>query len=88
MSVYRFPPMANMESQTVQKQLDKIAEELEEASNAYEYETNDQFGVELMDIIHATETLLRMHFTNDEVDRYRAAVVFKNARRAYYEVVD
>lgn len=85
MSIYRFPPMADIEEFKVHRQLDKIFEELNEANDAYKYETEQQFGIELLDIIQATETLLRMEFTEDEVEELRAKVVEKNAKRGYYK---
>lgn len=42
------------------------------------------YGMELMDVIHAAETALRMEFNDAEVDDLRDAVEEKNRRRGYY----
>lgn len=44
------------------------------------------YGMELMDVIHAAETALRMEFSDNEVEQLRDAVEEKNRRRGYYEV--
>ena len=41
--------------------------------------------MELMDVIHAAETALRMEFDDAEVDGLREAVEEKNRERGYYE---
>lgn len=43
------------------------------------------YGMELMDVIHAAETALRMEFDDAEVDGLREAVEEKNRERGYYE---
>lgn len=47
-------------------------------------EARDAYGMELMDVIHAAETALRMKFDDSEVDQLRAAVEAKNRERGYY----
>lgn len=42
------------------------------------------YGMELMGVIHAAETALRMEFSDAEVERLREAVEEKNRRRGYY----
>ena len=42
------------------------------------------YGIELMDIIHAAETALRMEFSEEEVAQLRDAVEEKNRERGYY----
>lgn len=42
------------------------------------------YGMELMDVIHAAETALRMEFTPSEVDMLRDKVERKNRERGYY----
>lgn len=94
MSVYRFPAIDGLDGFTIDCQLRYIDEELREASRAINHvgsETNtscsrESYGMELMDIIHATETALRMEFTDDEVEELRAKVIEKNAKRGYYKV--
>lgn len=46
------------------------------------------YGMELMDVIHAAETALRMDFADDEVSELRDMVERKNQRRCYYGEVD
>lgn len=58
-------------------------------------ETNDEwtkrpvnrvnFGMEIMDVIHVAETLLRMHFSDREIDDIHDKVLKKNYKRGYYE---
>lgn len=43
------------------------------------------YGMELMDVIHAAETALRIEFSDFEVGRLRDAVERKNRERGYYE---
>lgn len=96
MSAYRFPPMARVDGIDAYEQLGKVKDELREAKAAYyahKYGEPDggkreAYGMELLDVIHATETALRMEFDDDEVERLRAGVIYKNARRGYYEAVD
>ena len=42
------------------------------------------YGMELMDVIHAAETALRMEFEPCEVDELRDTVEAKNRERGYY----
>lgn len=42
------------------------------------------YGMELLDVIHAAETALRMEFGDEEVERLRDLVIRKNQRRGYY----
>lgn len=46
------------------------------------------YGMELMDVIHAAETALRMEFDDDDVYRLRERVIEKNAGRFYYREDD
>lgn len=43
------------------------------------------YGMELMDVIHAAETALRMEFSEDEARDLRDAVERKNRERGYYD---
>ena len=40
--------------------------------------------MELMDVIHAAETALRMEFSYEEVEALRDRVEEKNRKRGYY----
>ena len=88
---YNFPPLANLDELTAREQLAKIKTEYREAYGAeiryrctHDSEARTEYGMELMDIIHAAETALRMEFDDDEVDELRAQVIEKNQRRSYY----
>lgn len=95
---YRFPAIACIEEPSNTRQADKIYEESLEVCGAqlsYEmaerygnpiiHKIRENYGMELMDVIHAAETALRMEFDDAEVDGLREAVEEKNRRRGYYE---
>lgn len=94
---YRFPAMADYQYFTRNHQDKKIRSEVEEMHEArialdlYEpYERKwilrrNEYGIELMDIIHAVETSLRMEFTDKEIDELHRAVEDKNRERGYYD---
>ena len=94
MSIYRFPAYIVTNDMNLRSQLDKILSEYREAkSQEIRYRCGGKdiierqaLGMELLDIIHATETALRMEFTDEEVEDYRAKVIEKNANRNYYKV--
>lgn len=85
MSIYRFPAIANMSKFDTLEQLQHIERELREAYAANYDKERQSYGMELLDIIHATETALRMEFSEQEVEELRAKVIEKNARRSYYK---
>ena len=85
MSVYIFPAIAGLEEFATEDQLRKIESEHREAELAYEAKERQLYGMELLDIIHATETALRMEFTENEVEELRARVIEKNYKRNYYK---
>ena len=95
---YRFPAIACIEEPSNTRQADKIYEESLEGCGAqlsYEmaerygnpiiHKIRENYGMELMDVIHAAETALRMEFDDAEVDGLREAVEEKNRERGYYE---
>lgn len=95
---YRFPAIACIEEPSNTRQADKIYEESLEVCGAqlsYEmaerygnpiiHKIRENYGMELMDVIHAAETALRMEFDDAEVDGLREAVEEKNQERGYYE---
>ena len=89
MSAYRFPPLATLDRMDPDRQFSKAREELNEAENAYQYESLDRVVEELFDTIHAIEGIIRILITDEEcVEEIRAQVIAKNARRGYYKVVD
>lgn len=58
-----------------------------ESKERYEiaYEARNAYGMELMDVIHAAETALRMEFSPSEVEYLRDKVEAKNRERGYYD---
>lgn len=95
MCFYRFPAMAKLGEWTNGDQVLQIMDEAEEAVSAYSFwcygsgsgdkdADRGAYGMELMDVIHATETALRMEFTPEEVNELRDAVEEKNRKRGYY----
>ena len=90
---YQFPRMKGTNDFSAEKdlkQVEKIAEEVEEVKQA---ENFFDYLMELFDVIHACETCIRMTTAHlDKVDgngeemRERAyeAVIAKNAERGYY----
>ena len=83
---YRFPAMAKLNEWGNAQQVEKIEEEAEEAKEAYYGSDNEiPYGVELMDVIHAAETALRMNFNDDEVSHLHELAIEKNRKRGYYD---
>lgn len=95
---YRFPAIACIEEPSNTRQADKIYEESLEVCGAqlsYEmaerygnpiiHKIRENYGMELMDVIHAAETALRMEFSENEVDNLKIATIVKNIKRGYYE---
>lgn len=88
---YRFPAVRSDMTASRSYQASKINEEVEEAIEALsDYRSRPSgkaraaYGMELMDVIHAAETALRMEFNDAEVDGLCDAVEKKNRRRGYY----
>lgn len=95
---YRFPAMAGLGERDNEQQVEKLRSESLEACGAlWDYDMGVRFGkpnaperrtaygMELMDVIHAAETALRMEFGDDEVAELRDAVEAKNRKRGYYD---
>lgn len=97
---YRFPAMAKLGEFTNEEQAEKVWDEATEAYNAlrdslWDYDTGTRreemsnsdrtaYGMELMDVIHAAETALRMEFSDAEVVGLQLKVIEKNRKRGYY----
>ena len=81
-SFYRFPKLTAVDTYSKRQAHEKIAEELLEAVAAG---GSLNYGMELLDIIHACETALRMTYTEDDVMRMRDLVIKKNNERGYYD---
>ena len=87
MGAYRFPAVANIKDIQAFEQMDKVNEEVAEANDAYITESNERFVEELLDVIHAIETEIRIVMPDPEkVEEARQRVIEKNARRGYYGV--
>lgn len=96
---YRFPAMAMFREYDSKDQLEYIQGEAIEAFQQYARwkfavqqdlsygKVNGEriaYGLEIMDVIHAAETALRIEFSDDEISMMRDAVEAKNRRRGYY----
>lgn len=100
-SFYRFPEI-DIEDLSAHDQLWKISEELHEAVHAYNeyqhkywtslfdseeiHQAYEKYLMEVMDIIHAAETLL--HITDVDTktaNKIKNAVIEKNRKRGYYD---
>lgn len=88
---YRFPKMIIDES--IGEQFQKIQKEVEEThsvlnrpwGHANINEIKADLGMELMDVIHATETMLRKNFNDEEIECFWTLVKEKNRQRGYYD---
>lgn len=82
---YQFPSIA--EPEELPKQLQHVKSEVDEAIEAY-YEEKSPWTIatELMDVIHAAETALRLlEAEGMDLDAIKRGVVEKNQRRFYYK---
>lgn len=97
-SFFRFPRIANPPHRS--QQIKKIHEECDEAWKALDFlETQSElfpnskceqhwrheYGMELLDVIHAVETALHMEFSECEIKKLRDEVEKKNRKLGYYE---
>lgn len=95
---YRFPKIAHINLISDIYQVTHVEEEVSEMARAFDDVMDEserlgdvtdgtriEFGIEVMDVIHASETLLRMCFTDEEVEHLRAKTIEKNDRRRYYD---
>lgn len=84
-SFYRFPAMEKLDEWDNADQIMKIDEEVAEAKKAYfDNDSAIPYGVELMDVIHAAETALRMNFNDSEIESLHKLTIEKNRKRGYY----
>lgn len=97
---YRFPAMAKLGEWSDGQQVAKIIDEAKEASlelSLYDHELRchgsnsleadeyvERYGLELLDVIHACETALRMRFDETAVLSMQEYVIEKNRKRGYY----
>lgn len=88
---YRFPAIVNPSKKNLcrtpieqgQKVIKEARELFDEAERSDE--RRHEMGIEAMDVIHATETLLRRNFTEQEVRALRDECERKNAARGFYK---
>lgn len=82
---WQFPPIA--EPPSLIMQIGRVRGEVREVVNAkLGGEGVERTAEELMDVIHAAETALRLLPLDElELDRIKRGVVEKNDRRGYYE---
>lgn len=81
-SPYLFP--AVVPELTPREQVEKIASEVDELREALAYDPLPRVVEEALDVVHATETLLRLLASNDEVVESVREVTEKNRLRGYY----
>ena len=88
---YRFPAMASLGEYKPMQQAVYICGETKEAIDACAFYLESPswsarrgYGMELMDVIHAAETALRMEFSDADVEMLRDAVERKNRESGYY----
>lgn len=88
---YQFPdatPAAERDSNVggdVSKQIQRVGFEVIEACNAFDEGLRDDAIVELMDVIHAAETALRMMGVKAaHLGDMKARTITKNRERGYY----
>ena len=76
--IYNFPEIRT--TRTNVEQVEKIVDEVEE----FKEELSDE---EAVDVLHATETFIRVHFRGREeiLNKLIEEVVAKNTKRGYYE---
>lgn len=89
--MYMFPYCEKFKD-VIDEQVEKITEEvgeIEEALDAFRSnnntETFENLGMEILDVIHACETLLRNIYDDTEVEELRDKVIAKNEERGYYD---
>ena len=82
---YQFPAIA--EPEELPKQLQHVKSEVDEVIEAY-YEERSPWtlATELMDVIHAAETALRLLGMHESMlNGVKTNVIVKNENRGYYE---
>lgn len=81
---WQFPPIA--EPPNLILQIGRVRGEAMEVVKAkLDHEGDERIAEELMDVIHAAETALRLlPFNELELDRVKRYVIAKNDKRGYY----
>ena len=78
--MYMFPEIRT--ENTTEEQVKKILEEIDEFRQAI----GDETDMEVLDILQASETLVRVHFSGREMllDQLIKQTIAKNKQRQYY----
>ena len=87
---YRFPKYQNADYMFTKEEIRHLVEEVKETYDEWnkKHFNRVNFGMEIMDVIHVAETLLRMHFSDPEIEEIHRKVLEKNNKRGYYEEED
>jgi len=80
---YLFPECKKYKS--MEDQVEHIANELEEVCDSFLEADARGVVIEILDVIHACETLLRNMVSNEELEEFVEEVIKKNEERGYYE---
>jgi hypothetical protein len=80
---WHFPLIDPERSWPLQHYIDKVSEELMEFQSAT---SSDEKDKEVVDVLHAAETLVRKYFAGRtaDYDRIREKIIIKNTARGYY----
>lgn len=81
---YQFPEITKTE-RTLSEQLEHVRREVREAEEALTKGDRESTKEELMDVIHAAETALRMIPGGMSLHAMKAHVIAKNEERGYYD---
>lgn len=83
---YRFPEISGATHYTPQDQVAHVLSEAKEVEAAVDLETYYEPMLELMDVIHSAETMLRIYgCTDTELELLRDLTIEKNRKRGYYD---
>jgi len=86
--VFVFPRINFADTNTIDKQMDHICTEVVEAMQEVGKCDNEALAIELLDVIHSTETALRILKERHWIDlnSVKEKVIIKNELRGYYPV--
>lgn len=83
---YRFPAMKGVDNLTPEDQVEHVLSEANEVVEAVKLKTYYEPMLELMDVIHSAETMLRTYgCTDTELTLLSNLVIEKNRKRGYYD---
>lgn len=82
---YRFPAMEDVDKFSPEDQAEHVLSEAKEVKDATMIESYYEPMLELMDVIHSAETMLRIYgCTEKELELLRDLTIEKNTKRGYY----